>query len=171
MPPQCPSDLDSLYLEHNGWLRHLLYRRLGCSETASDLAHDTFLRLLRRDEDPQRIDRPRAYLKSIALGLLANHWRRREIEQAYLEALRRQPEATVQSPETRREILQTLYRIDTLLRELPGKVRRAFLLSRLEGWRYADIAVQLGVSERMVKKYMSQAMLHCLRREDAPSDG
>lgn len=30
---------------------------------------------------------------------------------------------------------------------------------------YADIAVELGVSERMVKKYMARAMLHCVLLE------
>ncbi|HAW37974.1 MAG TPA: RNA polymerase subunit sigma, partial [Pseudomonas sp.] len=30
------------------------------------------------------------------------------------------------------------------------------------GMTYAAIATELGVSERMVKKYMAQAMLHCL---------
>ena len=48
------------------------------------------------------------------------------------------------------------------LASLPAKVREALLLNRLDGLTYAQIAVKLGVSERMVKKYMAQAMLHCL---------
>ena len=154
--------LNSLYVDHHGWLHGLLYRRLGCSETAADLAQDTYLRLLTRDQDVAGIDRPRAYLARIAQGLLANHWRRRDIEQAYLDALRAAPEATAPSPETHHLIIDSLYRLDALLQTLPDKVRRAFLMSRLEGRRYRDIAGTLGVSERMVKKYMAQAMLHCL---------
>lgn len=46
---------------------------------------------------------------------------------------------------------------------LAERPRRAFLLARLSGLGYAEIGQQLGVSERMVKKYMAQAMLHCLR--------
>ena len=57
--------------------------------------------------------------------------------------------------------------VDKLLRELPVKVRQAFLLSRLDGCTYARIAEQLGVSERMVKKYMAQAMYHCLSAEES----
>lgn len=40
--------------------------------------------------------------------------------------------------------------------------RAAFLLAHLEGYTYLEIAARLKVSERMVKKYMAQAMLHCL---------
>lgn len=35
-----------LYLDHHGWLHGWLRRRLDCTDTAADLAHDTFLRLL-----------------------------------------------------------------------------------------------------------------------------
>jgi RNA polymerase sigma-70 factor (ECF subfamily) len=35
-------------------------------------------------------------------------------------------------------------------------------MSRIQGVRYQDIALELEVSERMVKKYIAQAMLQCL---------
>jgi len=162
--------LNRLYVDHGGWLRQLLQRRAGCPDTAAELAHDTFVRLLARGDDASRIEQPRAYLGRIALGLLANHWRHRDIERAYLEVLAQQPADTAPDPATRHAVIETLWRIDALLRELPDKVRRAFLLSRLEGVRYADIAATLGVSERMVKKYMARAMLHCLRAAEAEPD-
>lgn len=52
-----------------------------------------------------------------------------------------------------------------MLQGLPEKVRTAFLMSQVGGSTYAKIATELSVSERMVKKYMAQAMLHCLRLE------
>jgi len=84
-----------LYAHHNHWLRNFLHRRLGCAETSADLAQDTFVRLLAR-EDAGRLRRPRAYLGRIALGLAANHWRRKDIERAYREALSQHvtPDAT-----------------------------------------------------------------------------
>ena len=66
------------------------------------------------------------------------------------------------SPEAQALILETLTELDALLDRLPARVRQAFLLAQLEGLTYAVIAERLGVSERMVKKYMAQAMLHCL---------
>ena len=108
------------------------------------------------------IREPRAYLTTIANGLLVNHWRRSAIEKAYLDRLATYPEALTPSPEENAIILSTLQEIDELLDQLPGKVRKAFLMSQLDGLTYVEIGIQLGVSDRMVKKYMAQAMLHCL---------
>ncbi|MFP1681147.1 sigma-70 family RNA polymerase sigma factor [Alloalcanivorax sp. C16-1] len=150
-----------LYTDHHGWLQRLLRRRLGCSETAADLAHDAFLRLLAR---PRRFDSPagaRAYLSRMARGLCVDLWRRREIEQAWLVALAEQPEPVAPSAEDRVAVIETLYRVDAMLRRLPEKVARAFLMAQLHGQGYKAIGAELGVSERMVKKYMARAMLEC----------
>ncbi len=154
--------LHRFYADHHGWLNGWLRRQLGCSQRAADLAQDTFVRVLSKDDDMAAIREPRAYLHTIAKGLLINHWRRRQIEQAYLDALALQPEPVVPSPESQALIVETLLRIDAMLTQLPTRVRSAFLMSQLHGMTYAAIAAELGVSERMVKKYMAQAMLHCL---------
>lgn len=151
-----------LYVDHQGWLNGWLRRQLGCSQRAADLAQDTFVRVLSKDQGLDAIREPRAYLHIIARGLLINHWRRRQIEQAYLDAVALQPEAVAPSPESQALVVETLLQVDAMLSRLPEKVRRAFLLSQLHGLTYAAIAQEVGVSERMVKKYMAQSMLHCL---------
>ncbi len=55
-----------------------------------------------------------------------------------------------------------------MLARLPAKASAAFLMSQLHGMTYAAIAAELGVSERMIKKYMAQAMLHCLLLVEEP---
>lgn len=160
--------LHRLYVDHQGWLNGWLRRQLGCSQNAADLVQDTFVRLLGKDQDMAAIREPRAYLHTIAKGLLINHWRRRQVEQAYLDALALRPEALAPSPESQALIVETLLQIDAMLARLPSKARAAFLMSQLHGMTYAAIAAELGVSERMVKKYMAQAMLHCLMLADEP---
>lgn len=151
-----------LYIDHNGWLNGWLRQRLGCAHNAADLAQDTFVRLLNSSDNLATLRQPRAYLSTIAHGLMVNYWRRQAVERAYLDALAAQPEALAPSPEERGIIVETLLAIDAMLLRLPSKVRQAFLLSQLDGLTYGVIAQRLGVSERMVKKYMAQAMLHCL---------
>ena len=149
-----------LYTDHHHWLHAWLRRKLGCSHRAADLAHDTFLRLLNREE-PIAIQEPRAFLTTVAQRVLANHWRREHLEQAYLEALALQPEALAPSPEERHAILTTLSEIDALLATLPDEVRRAFLLSQLDGLNQPQIAAQLGVSVTTVKRYLTRAGALC----------
>lgn len=48
-----------------------------------------------------------------------------------------------------------------MLRQLPPKVARAFILAQVDGMKYRDIAAELAVSERTIKSYLARAMLHC----------
>lgn len=155
-------DVADLYQNHHGWLHAWLRRKLGCTHNAADLAQDTFVRVLARTDLPD-LREPRAYLATIAGGLVANHWRRRELEQAYLEALATQPEPFAPSPEARRLILETLEEVARLLDGLPPRVREIFLLSQLDGLTYPRIAEQLGITVNVVQKAMTRAVAHCYR--------
>lgn len=155
-------DIGSLYSGHSGWLRNWLCRRLGCPDTAADLAQDTFVCVLLRNAEGISIREPRAYLTRIARGLVVNLWRRKDIERAYLEALAQLPEAETPSPEQNEIILETLYSIDAALDRLPCPVKQAFLLAQLEGVKYRDIAQRLALSEITIKRYVKQALVQCL---------
>ena len=65
-------------------------------------------------------------------------------------------------PERQLIILQTLHEIDAMLDALPAPVRRAFLLSQIEGLTYEAIAREIGVSLITVKRYMARAFRQCL---------
>ncbi|MEG1454701.1 MAG: sigma-70 family RNA polymerase sigma factor, partial [Comamonas sp.] len=106
-------------------------------------------------------DEPRAFLTHVAKGLVVDLWRRREIERAYLETLQDMPEPHAPSPETQLQVIEALVHIDRLLAGLAPQTRQVFLLAQLDGCSQAEIAVELGVSDRMVRKYLAQAMLVC----------
>lgn len=151
-----------LYRDHRGWLESWLRRRMGNGSDAADLSQDTFLRVLASSQRIADLQEPRAYLATVGKRLLANFYKRRSLEQAYLDALMLLPEESVPSPEQRWLLLEALQALDELLDGLPVAVRRAFLWSQLEGLGYAEIAERLQVSERTIKRYMAQAYEHCL---------
>lgn len=154
--------LQTLYADHHGWLQAWLRKKLGCSFTAQDLTQDTFLRLMVRPRQLDEQQSARAYLVTIAKALVIDHWRREEIERVWLAAMMAAPESTHPSAEHQAIIVETLVEVDRILGNLAEKPRAAFLLAHLHDLTYAEIAERLQVSERMVKKYMAQAMLHCL---------
>jgi len=154
--------LHDLYRDHRGWLEGWLRRRMGNACDAADLSQDTFLRLLASSQRIADLQEPRAYLLTVGKRLLSNFYKRRSLEQAYLNALASLPEDCVPSPEQRWLLLETLQALDELLDGLPRAVRRAFLWSQLEGLSYEQIAERLKVSQRTIKRYMAQAYEHCL---------
>lgn len=153
--------VQTLYSDHHGWLQGWLRKKLGNTADAADLAHDTFTRILAA-RTTAAIEQPRAYLASIAKNVLINRYRRQELERAYLDTLALVPEPEAPSPEQQLLILETLHEIDAMLDTLPGKAKRAFLMSQLDGMRYEEIACELGVSLTSIKRYMKQAFLLCL---------
>ncbi len=153
-------EIQTLYLDHHGWLNGWLRKKLGCSQTAADLAHDVFVRLLAR-RTVLDIREPRAYLGRIAQGLVIDHWRRREIEQAWLEVLAQWPTAEAPSAEEQAQIIETLTLIDSLLSQLSTRVRSTFVLAQLEGLTCPQIAARLGVSRATVERDLAKALRHC----------
>jgi len=155
------SALHQLYSENNGWLKSWLRARLGNTADASDLAHDTFLRVMTaRNQAPIR--EPRSYLSAIARALLIDKVRRRAIEQAYLQALALRPEPVEVSPEIRLSIIEMLVAVDAMLDELGPRTRDIFLAVQLEGLTYAAVAERFDVSITTVKNHLIRAMTRCL---------
>lgn len=144
-----------MFAGHHGWLLSRLQARLRNTAEAQDVASETFLRVLGyRQLDA--VQEPRAFLTTIAKRLLFTLWRRRELEQAYLDALAQRPEDFAPSPEERALLLETLEYIAQALDGLPLKARQAFLLSQIDGLGYQAIAEQLGISHSTVRRHMAE---------------
>lgn len=157
--------LDALYRQHHGWLRGWLRNRLNNSADAADLAQDTFVRvLLARTADT--LNEPRHYLTTIARGLVIDLYRRRSLEQAYLDALALRPEVHAPSAETRALILDSLMAIDHMLDGLGARTRAIFLAVQIDGLTYEKAAERVGVSVSTVRKHLARALMHCLLLDD-----
>ncbi len=158
-------EVHALYRSHHGWLVNWLRRRLGCVHNANDLAQDTFLRVIDKSTNFAQINEPRAFLSTIAHGLMVDHIRKKELEQAYLQAIAYLPKQLIPSPEDHLVNIEALLHIDSLFKGLKPNVRNVFLLSRLEGMTYLEIAANLSVSLRTVESHMAEALRHLLTKQ------
>lgn len=156
-------DMHALYSDHHGWLQNWLQRKLGNAFDAADLAHDTFVRIMagRRAQQPLG-DEPRALLTHIAKGLVVDHWRRQDVERAYLQAIAHLPEPEAPSPEARLLIVEALLRIDAMLGSLPARTREVFLLAQLDGLTLQEIATATGMPVITVRRHIHRALVACM---------
>lgn len=154
--------INTLYRDHHNWLFAWLRKKLNCQHQAADIAHDTFARILSLSHLPCLL-KPRAYLVTTAKHLLIDQSRRQRIEQAYLAEVAGMSEAMGKLPSTEDIVsaIQILDKISQALTSLAEKPRKAFLLHYLDGLNQTAIAEELGVSDRMVRKYLAQALVHC----------
>ncbi|CAB3869475.1 sigma-70 family RNA polymerase sigma factor [Achromobacter deleyi] len=154
------SRFSAIYKNDHPWLERRLVNGLRNREDAEDVAGETFTQLLSLSA-LEHLNEPRAMLLTIARRITWRLWRRRELENAWLEVLRLQPEALEPSAEERVQTLQSLQALDAALDGLSSKARMAFLYSQLDGMTHVQIAARLGVSPTMVRKYIAQALRRC----------
>ncbi|HVO47492.1 MAG TPA: sigma-70 family RNA polymerase sigma factor [Steroidobacteraceae bacterium] len=158
--------LSNLFIAHNQELIAFLMTRLTEAE-AHEVAQEAYARLLRLDQ-PETLSFLRAYLFKTAANLSIDRLRHRHTRQAsqpqigLLQQLGTEP--TPEELTSRRQEAQLAARI---LGELPEACRRAFLLYRVYDYPLADVAREMGVSERMIRYYVVQAMDHCRVRMSA----
>jgi len=157
--------IDSLYREHHGWLYAWLKKKMTCPHHAADLSHDTFIRLLSLQEIPS-LREPRAYLLVTANRLMINLNRKHKVEE---ETLRNMSalisEQSCQDVAYVSAVLQLLERtLLMLIEELDERSRQAFLMARVDGMTYAEIAQVMKVSESRVKQHLVKALAYCHQR-------
>lgn len=157
--------IERVYDAHHGWLLSWLRFRLGNDGDAADLAHDVFLRLIFRPpaRDFANDGQARSYLSKMAGGMCINLWRRREIEQAWLDTLAAQPDTCAPSEEAKAVVLETLQELGAAMSHLSGRGPEVFLYALVCGMTDREISVELGISTRMVRKYIVRATLACLQ--------
>ncbi len=154
-----------LFREHNRALVLFLASRLKDIQTAREVAQEAYVRVLEL-ENLSAVGFLRSYLFKIA-GNLAIDRLRQQQSRARLDRISDlddffdglPPERTIIA----REELAFLGRV---VGELPAKYQQAFRLHRLEDQSFEDIARQMGIKDRMVRRYVTNALLYLrLRRE------
>jgi RNA polymerase sigma factor (sigma-70 family) len=159
------AEVSQLFREHNRALVLFLASRLKDVQAAREVAQEAYVRVLEL-ENLGAVGFLRSYLFKVA-GNLAIDRMRQQQSRARLDRIsdfddfldNLQPERTVIA----REELAFLGRV---VGELPAKYQQAFRLHRLEDQPFEEIARQMGLKERMVRRYVTNALLYLrLRRE------
>ncbi|MBI1684224.1 RNA polymerase sigma factor [Caulobacter hibisci] len=161
--------LEALVRGQSPALLRFLVRRTLNREEAQDLAQEAFLRLT--DAARRRpIGNPEGYLKLIIRNLLRDRAKsaagRHERRLAAFD-----PETLAASDSDPHQALvarQTLARYEAAVMALKPKTREIFLMHRLDGRTYAEIAVVIGMSLGGVEKQMGRAIAHIDRALSRP---
>jgi RNA polymerase sigma-70 factor (ECF subfamily) len=164
MPEQAPTGvdaararLDMLYRDQAPRLRRRLHGRLGAEE-ASDIVHDAFARLLGACS-VDRLREPAAFLNRIVGNLLIDRSRRLAARPPHfvLDCETDVPVAPEQAQGIEVEQMRQRYR--QVVASLPERMREVFVLHRVEGLSYKQIAEHLDISVRTVEWHIAEAII------------
>jgi len=158
--------VERLFADHGSSLQAFLYKRVRRRPDAVDLAQEVYVRML-RVPDMEAIRNPESYLFTVASNLAKEHARRDRRDWAALDVEDPLVEAQLaELPAFGGELDRAarIKRLREVLQQLPPKCHAAVVMQYWHGMSYEEIAQRLGVSTHMVKKYLSQALVHCRRR-------
>lgn len=155
----------SLFDRHRAPLVRYFQRRGMSAATSEDLTQEVFARLLAL-ADKSRIVNFEAYLFQIAGSVLTDHLRRRRVRQgdAHVPLENAALDAEVLTPARVLEGREAIARVAAALAELRPKTREIFLLNRIDGLSYTQIAVRRGISPSAVEKHMIKALSHLQKK-------
>lgn len=145
-----------LFDSHFQALRNYIYYRCGDAELATDIAQDVFMRLWeKRNNVFENIQM--GLLVKIANDMLVSNYRRVKTGQKFRDAIRKINLDTI-TPEERLIFKELNGRYERALNDLNENERVVFLMNRVDGLKYAEIADQIGISIKAVEKRMSKAL-------------
>lgn len=149
-------ELSEIYYKQ---LYGFIWRRIGDSETVKDILQDLLLNIwkLRHNLDEERPIKP--YLFAAANNLIINYSKKKTFLRNNRVDL---PQDGFLSNSS--SSLEWEYYINDALKEIPENLRVVFMMNKFEGFKYAEIAEILRISEKTVESRMSK-ILKFLRKK------
>jgi RNA polymerase sigma factor (sigma-70 family) len=139
------------------WNRSLMQfigRRVRTAVDIEDLAQETYLRLLRA-RDLQGINNPQGYLLRVASHVVAE-WRDRLPADKKVDALDEDFLVDERTPEFELDVDLSRVRLERALATIPVLTRTVLLLKYREGQPCKEIAHQLALTERQVRRHLTR---------------
>jgi len=157
-----------LYREEAPALVRFFRKKLGSTDEAEDLAQEALTHFF-KVSPATRIETPQAYLKRIATNLLRDRAERGSTRISRASVPLDEGLAQPAPFDQHRELVgrQELDHFNQILRQLKPRTLEIFLLSRIDGYTYKEIAGRLGVTVFSVKFHMLKAIGHIDRHRRA----
>ncbi|HEV8332804.1 MAG TPA: sigma-70 family RNA polymerase sigma factor [Steroidobacteraceae bacterium] len=154
--------MSELPTNRKGWLGILraVRRVVGESDVAEDLLHSAFVRLSEYRQQ-HTVDNPSAFLVKTAANLAVDERRRTQVRRESPIDIGEMLDLSDGQP-LHTEVLaaqERLNRIMTGLDSLGPRTREIFLLHRIDGLKYREIAAQFDITVSAVEKHIAKASL------------
>lgn len=136
-------------------IRSFAYYKTGDVDLADDIVQEVFLKLWSNLKDVKE-ETVKALLYTIASNTIKNHFKHQKVVFNFQKQDQNNNTEDEADSSLRQEELNR--KLQDALAEIPEKAREVFLMNRIEGLTYIDIAERLGLSVKAIEKRMSEAL-------------
>jgi RNA polymerase sigma factor (sigma-70 family) len=139
-------------------LRRFVRGRLTCRQDAEDVIQDAYLRVLRYSTENVVENRERL-LFSAARNLAVDNRRRRKAREKTVDEFSVLAAEDWPAADEVVDAKQRLAHVEAAIASLPARCREVFLMHRIEGLSYSQIAARAQISVSAVEKHIARACL------------
>lgn len=150
---------EALYRAHAALLFNYIYYRCGDRAGAEDIVQESFLELWRNCQKVSP-EMAKAYLFRVARNKMLNILDRKKVRLAYASEYDKHQSPASESPQFLLEEEEFRKVLEEAIGALPSSQREVFLLNRVDGLKYREMAELLGISQKAVEKRMHKALVH-----------
>ena len=152
-------EIESLYNTERRRLERMVVRKVGPAN-ASDVVQDVFARIWEKARD--HVVLTPSYLSRCASNAAIDQLRVEKRHRTLADKITPdQYAAPVATPQQIVEAQDDIRHLDAVIRLLPERTRHVFLLNRIHGCTYQEIAATMGLSYIMVEREMAKALVAC----------
>ncbi|MDT0540495.1 MULTISPECIES: RNA polymerase sigma factor [Croceitalea] len=146
---------NSVFKDHSKTIFNYIYYKYGNEEKAHDAVQEAFVKLW---ENCIKVapEKAKSYLYTVSNNLYLNVLKAEKVRLKY--ANQHSNSISNESPEFVLEEKQFQQKLDNAINSLPENQRITFLLNRIDGKKYAEIAEMEGVSIKAIEKRMHLAL-------------
>jgi RNA polymerase sigma-70 factor (ECF subfamily) len=147
---------DSVFLKHSEYLRNFMYYKCGDLQKAEDLMQDSFCKLW---EECAKVpfDKAKSFLFTVATNLFLNQEKHKKVVLKF-QKRKVNNDKFVETPHFLLEEAEFEKRLKKAINDLSPGQKEVFLMNRIDGLKYKEIAEILGVSVKAVEKRMHKAL-------------
>lgn len=156
-------DITALFNSHNRELAGHLTKIVKCNEIAAEIVQESYL-ILSQTAKSQAIQHPRGFLFRVATNLAFNHLKHKKVVE--IHAQHQVTSLALETPSAEHDYSQhqDLEMFCQVVEELPPRCRDVFILYKIHGMSYKEIAAELGISQSGVEKHITKGLSHCRRK-------
>ena len=147
-------DFKMIYDTHFDDLRRYLIYRSGDQDLSGDIAQNVFMKVWTK-----KIEIASGNIKSLLFKMATDefisHIRRKKVEKEYTESIDLR---LIREPDNNDDLLEKKILFQKALNQLPEKQKTAFLMNKMQGLTYKEIAEVLNLSQKAIEKRIGLAL-------------
>ncbi len=157
-------DARKAYIDYYDALRRLLLHRFGTSVEVEGVMQETYSRAI-KNHNPE-LEPSLTFLFRIAVNLVKDEYRKAQVQfvDNHIPLSSVNIVSHSESPEEILQSKQCIEAMKSILKNLNPVWRRVFLLHRVKGLTYEEIAADLGITKNQVRNYMHQVIVQLRKK-------